>query len=52
MEYFPFDVLYLTTTQIVEQCMVGSLTGAVACERVTQAHKGRLNPDGYRMKSA
>jgi hypothetical protein len=27
---------------------VGSLTGAVACSRVTQAYKGRLSADGNR----
>ena len=29
-----------------EQCLVGSLTGEVACSKVTQACKGRLSPDG------
>ena len=33
-------------------CMVGSLTGAVASERVTEACEGRLNLDGNQMKSA
>ncbi len=31
-----------------EQCLVGSLTGEVAPERVTGAYKGRLSPDGNR----
>ena len=34
------------------QCMVGSLTGAVASQRVTEARDGRLNPVGNRMVSA
>ena len=33
-------------------CMVGSLTGAVASQRVTEARDGRLNPVGNRMVSA
>ena len=32
--------------------MVGSLTGAVASERVTEACEGRLRPDGNRLTSA
>ena len=32
--------------------MVGSLTGAVASERVTEACEGRLRPDGNRSMSA
>ena len=32
--------------------MVGSLTGAVASQRVTEALDGRLNPVGNRMVSA
>ena len=35
-----------------EPCMVGSLTGAVASQRVTEARDGRLNPVGNRMVSA
>ena len=34
------------------QCQVGSLTGAVASERVTEAFKGFLSTDGNRAKSA
>ena len=33
-------------------CMVGSLTGAVASQRVTEACEGRLNLDGNQMLSA
>ena len=35
-----------------EQRLVGSLTGAVASERVTEAPKGSLRPDRNRQKSA
>ena len=34
------------------QCQVGSLTGAVASERVTEAPKGTLRMDGDHSKSA
>ena len=34
------------------QCQVGSLTGAVASERVTEAPKGTLRMDGTHSKSA
>src|SRR5579875_3635809 len=34
------------------QCMVGSLTGAVASQRVTEARDGRLRPVGNRLLSA
>ena len=34
------------------QCQVGSLTGAVASKRVTEAFKGRLSADGNRAQSA
>ena len=33
------------------QCQVGSLTGAVASKRVTEAFKGWLSADGNRAKS-
>ena len=33
------------------QCQVGSLTGAVASQRVTEAPKGSLSADGNRTKS-
>jgi Family of unknown function (DUF6467) len=32
--------------------LAGSLTGAVACSKVTQASKGTLSPDGNRVVSA
>jgi hypothetical protein len=31
-----------------EQCLVGSLSGALASQKVTEALKGRLAPDGNR----
>ena len=34
------------------QCMVGSLTGAVASQRVTEAREGGLKPVGNRLLSA
>ncbi len=34
------------------QCMVGSLTGAVASERVTEACEGKLKLDGNQLQSA
>ncbi len=33
------------------QCLAGSLTGAVASKRVTEAPKGFLSADGNRAKS-
>ena len=33
-------------------CQVGSLTGAVASKKVTEAFKGYLSTDGNRAKSA
>ena len=34
------------------QCVVGSLTGAVSSERVTEEHKGTLSTVGHRTVSA
>ena len=34
------------------QCLVGSLTGAVASQKVTEAPKGTLSPVGNRVPSA
>ena len=36
---------------VLRQCQVGSLTGAVASKRVTEAPKGSLSADGNRAKS-
>ena len=51
--YHSSDVGILTTTREpgVGQCQVGSLTGAVASERVTEAPKGSLRMVGNHSKS-
>ncbi len=36
---------------VLEQCQAGSLTGAVASQRVTEARKGSLSAVGNRTKS-
>ena len=48
LEYHPGCVLALTRGRdpAWEQCLVGSLTGAVASERVTEAPKGSLRLNG------
>ena len=45
------DLLTLTRYPGRGQCLVGSLTGAVASQRVTEAPKGSLRTDGNRSKS-
>ena len=51
--YHSFVIGILTTRRNpgVGQCQVGSLTGAVASERVTEAPKGSLRTVGNRSKS-
>ena len=51
--YYPCVTGVLTRGpyRVREQCQVGSLTGAVASERVTEAFKGSLSTDGNRAKS-
>ena len=46
--YHPFDIGILTLHRnpVEGHCQVGSLTGAVASERVTEAFKGWLSMDG------
>ena len=44
-------MLYEVITPGKGPCMVGSLTGAVASQIVTEAHKGQLNLVGNQMKS-
>ena len=39
-------------TPVGEQCLVGSLTGVVTSERVTEVSQGPLMPDGNRQGSA
>ena len=51
---YPSSVIEILTTgrkPAVGQCQAGSLTGAVASERVTEAPKGTLRMDGNHSKS-
>ena len=52
--YHPCDIGLLTSRRnpAVGQCQTGSLTGAVASERVSEALKGSLRTVGNRSKSA
>ena len=52
--YLPCDAGFLTYTpdRGEGQCLVGSLTGAVASERVSEALKGSLRMVGNHSKSA
>ena len=51
--YHPCSIGFLTSRRdpAVGQCQAGSLTGAVASERVTEAPKGSLSAAGNRAKS-
>ena len=51
--YLPSYIGILTggRNPVTGQCQVGSLTGAVASEKVTEALKGYLSTDGNRAKS-
>jgi hypothetical protein len=53
LKYQPGQVLALTAGRdpAAGQCQVGSLTGAVASERVTEAPKGSLRLNGNQPKS-
>ena len=53
MGYHPSNAGFLTIIgdPVIGQYQVGSLTGAVASERVTEALKGWLSTDGNRTKS-
>ena len=44
-------ILTLSRNPVWGQCQVGSLTGAVASQRVTEAPQGSLSADGNRAKS-
>ena len=46
LKYHSVLMLLLTSDQADGQCLVGSLTGAVASQRVTEAYKGPLRVDG------
>ena len=52
--YHPWSIGFLTFGRdpVRGQCLVGSLTGAVASERVSEALKGSLRMDGNHSKSA
>ena len=53
LEYHPKHVEILTSTHYLGQgqCLVGSLTGAVASQKVTEALKGSLRMVGNHSKS-
>jgi hypothetical protein len=48
VKYHSFSVCYLTAEQAAGPRLVGSLTGAVASQKVTEAPKGPLRADGNR----
>ena len=52
--YHPCSIGFLTSSRDPAggQCQVGSLTGAVASERVSEALKGLLRMDGNHSQSA
>ena len=54
LKYHPltFDVLTKITKRSLGQCLVGSLTGAVSSQRVTEEHEGLLMTVGHRQVSA
>ena len=54
LKYHPgmFEVLTQARYPGREQCMVGSLTGAVSSQRVTEEHEGTLSAVGHRAMSA
>ena len=51
--YHPCSIGFLTSRRypVVGQCQAGSLTGAVASERVSEALKGSFRMDGNHSKS-
>ena len=54
LKYHPviIEVLTCDSKPVEGQCMVGSLTGAVSSQRVTEEHKGTLSAVGNRATSA
>ena len=54
LKYHPcmLDVLTLAPNRGCGQCLVGSLTGAVSSQRVTEEHEGGLITVGHREVSA
>ena len=53
LKYHPglFDVLTLVRNPDRGPCVVGSLTGAVSSQRVTEEHEGTLSAVGHRALS-
>ncbi len=53
LRYHPSSLCCLTEISYPNPgpCMVGSLTGAVASQMVTEAREGRLKPVGHRLWS-
>ncbi len=54
LKYHPCFALILTCSHYLAwgKCLVGSLTGAVASQKVTEAHKGSLRLNGNQPLSA
>ncbi len=54
LKYHPccFEILTLARDPGRGHCLVGSLTGAVASQKVTEAHEGRLRLIGNQPMSA
>ncbi len=54
LKYHPltFDVLTKYPERVLGQCLVGSLTGAVSSQSVTEEHEGLLITVGHREVSA
>ena len=54
LKYHPANLRILTSAHYLgqEQCLVGSLTGAVASQRVTEARNGYLSLDRNQASSA
>ena len=54
LKYHPDIVEVLTQVRYPDrgQCMVGSLTGAVSSQRVTEEHEGTLSMVGHHAVSA
>ena len=51
LKYHPSYGVLLTREQARGPCLVGSLTGAVASQKVTEARNGSLRVDGNHLAS-
>ncbi len=51
LKYHPSHDVLLTPEQAGGPCLVGSLTGAVASQNVTEARNGSLKVDGNHLAS-